>query len=316
MANCLTALCFKMESVDADASGVWLPLIPAGTFQGNDGRTWHNSNPEEIIQRFTKKRPFDVEHATHIKGPKGEPAPAYGWITKLENRNGEIWGYTEWNTEGREMIEEKKYAFYSPAFGHDKESGFVYTVESAGLTNEPNLNVPALNRQEENEMKLSPIVVAALGLTESATEQDAVTAINSLKSEKDIALNRASNIDLSVAVPKETYELALNRAETAEAALKAIQESEIDALVDDAIKVGKVAPANRDMYVGLCRAEGGIEQFKKFVETAPAIANSDPKKSAVVNAEGELSAEEMALCRATGVTPEAWKANRKHKITY
>ncbi|MGY5721631.1 phage protease [Vibrio cincinnatiensis] len=316
MANCLTALCFKMESVDADASGVWLPLIPAGTFQGNDGRTWHNSNPEEIIQRFTKKRPFDVEHATHIKGPKGEPAPAYGWITKLENRNGEIWGYTEWNTEGREMIEEKKYAFYSPAFGHDKESGFVYTVESAGLTNEPNLNVPALNRQEENEMKLSPIVVAALGLTESATEQDAVTAINSLKSEKDIALNRASNIDLSVAVPKETYELALNRAETAEAALKSIQESEIDALVDDAIKVGKVAPANRDMYVGLCRAEGGIEQFKKFVETAPAIANSDPKKSAVVNAEGELSAEEMALCRATGVTPEAWKANRKHKITY
>ncbi|MGT0149990.1 phage protease [Vibrio metschnikovii] len=178
-----------------------------------------------------------------MKGPKGEPAPAYGWITKLENRNGEIWGYTEWNTEGREMIEEKKYAFYSPAFGHDKESGFVYTVESAGLTNEPNLNVPALNRQEENEMKLSPIVAAALGLTESATEQDAVTAINSLKSEKDIALNRASNIDLSVAVPKETYELALNRAETAEAALKSIQESEIDALVDDAIKVGRRLPS-------------------------------------------------------------------------
>lgn len=312
MANCLTALCFKMESVDADASGVWLPLIPAGTFQGNDGRTWHNSNPEEIIQRFTKKRPFDVEHATHIKGPKGEPAPAYGWITKLENRNGEIWGFTEWNTEGREMIEEKKYAFYSPAFGHDKESGFVYTVESAGLTNEPNLNVPALNRQEENEMKLSPIVVAALGLTESATEQDAVTAINSLKSEKDIALNRASNIDLSVAVPKETYQLALNRAETAEAALKAIQESEIDALVDDAIKVGKVAPANRDMYVGLCRAEGGIEQFKKFVETAPAIATNSKVTTTQTSVQAdELDPEEIALCRKMGVTQEEYLKSKQ-----
>ncbi|NAX01444.1 peptidase [Vibrio sp. V34_P3A8T189] len=312
MANCLTALCFKMESVDADASGVWLPLIPAGTFQGNDGRTWHNSNPEEIIQRFTKIRPFDVEHATHIKGPKGEPAPAYGWITKLENRNGEIWGFTEWNTEGREMIEEKKYAFYSPAFGHDKESGFVYTVESAGLTNEPNLNVPALNRQEENEMKLSPIVVAALGLTESATEQDAVTAINSLKSEKDIALNRASNIDLSVAVPKETYQLALNRAETAEAALKEIRESEIDALVDGAIKVGKVAPANRDMYVGLCRAEGGIEQFKKFVETAPAIAtNSNVTTSPDSVQADELDPEEIALCRKMGVTQEEYLKSKQ-----
>lgn len=90
-------------------------------------------------------------------------------------------------------------------------------------------------------MKLPQLILAALGLAETATEQDAVIAINSLKSEKDIALNRASNIDLNVAVPKETYQLALNRAETAEAALKAIQESEIDALVEDAIKAGKVA---------------------------------------------------------------------------
>ncbi|HFG1699838.1 TPA: phage protease [Vibrio cholerae] len=317
MANCLTALCFNMANVDAATAGVWLPLIPAGTFQGIDGRTWNNSNPNAIIQRFTKKRPFDVEHSTHIKAPNGEPAPAYGWITSLENRNGEIWGFVEWNAEGREMIEEKKYAFYSPAFGYDKETGVIYSIESSGFTNNPNLNVPALNRQEENEMKLSQLIAAALGLAETATEQDAVIAINSLKSEKDIALNRASNIDLNVAVPKETYQLALNRAETAEAALKAIQESEIDALVEDAIKAGKVAPANKEMFLGMCRAEGGIEQFKKFVETAPAIANSDPKKkSAVVNAEGELSAEEMALCRATGVTPESWKANRKHKITY
>lgn len=115
-------------------------------------------------------------------------------------------------------------------------------------------------------MKLPQLILAALGLAETATEQDAVIAINSLKSEKDIALNRASNIDLNVAVPKETYQLALNRAETAEAALKAIQESEIDALVEDAIKAGKVAPANKEMFLSMCRAEGGIEQFKKLLK--------------------------------------------------
>ncbi|ABQ20071.1 I protein [Vibrio cholerae O395] len=96
-----------MANVDAATAGVWLPLIPAGTFQGIDGRTWNNSNPNAIIQRFTKKRPFDVEHSTHIKAPNGEPAPAYGWITSLENRNGEIWGFVELNAEGREMIEER-----------------------------------------------------------------------------------------------------------------------------------------------------------------------------------------------------------------
>ncbi|HDZ9236855.1 TPA: peptidase [Vibrio cholerae] len=292
-------------------------MIPAGKFIGEDGRQWINDEPDAVVERFSRKLPFDIEHATHIKGPQGEAAPAFGWMTKVENRNGEVWAFTEFNSEGVELTgEEKKYAFYSPAFSFDK-NGRVIALLSAGLTNQPNLNVPALNRQEENEMKLSQLIAAALGLAETATEQDAVIAINSLKSEKDIALNRASNIDLNVAVPKETYQLALNRAETAEAALKAIQESEIDALVEDAIKAGKVAPANKEMFLGMCRAEGGIEQFKKFVETAPAIANSDPKKkSAVVNAEGELSAEEMALCRATGVTPESWKANRKHKITY
>ncbi|HFG1697241.1 TPA: phage protease [Vibrio cholerae] len=312
MANCLTALCFNMANVDAATAGVWLPLIPAGTFQGIDGRTWNNSNPNAIIQRFTKKRPFDVEHSTHIKAPNGEPAPAYGWITSLENRNGEIWGFVEWNAEGREMIEEKKYAFYSPAFGHDKENGFIYTIESAGLTNNPNLNVPALNRQEENEMKLPQLILAALGLAETATEQDAVIAINSLKSEKDIALNRASNIDLNVAVPKETYQLALNRAETAEKALKAIQDSEIDALVEDAIKAGKVAPANKEMFLGMCRAEGGIEQFKKFVETAPAIATNSKVTTTQTSVQAdELDPEEIALCRKMGVTQEEYLKSKQ-----
>ncbi|HAS3381352.1 TPA: hypothetical protein I6122_004006 [Vibrio cholerae] len=210
------------------------------------------------------------------------------------------------------MIEEKKYAFYSPAFGHDKENGFIYTIESAGLTNNPNLNVPALNRQEENEMKLSQLIAAALGLAETATEQDAVIAINSLKSEKDIALNRASNIDLNVAVPKETYQLALNRAETAEKALKAIQESEIDALVEDAIKAGKVAPANKEMFLGMCRAEGGIEQFKKFVETAPAIATNSKVTTTQTSVQAdELDPEEIALCRKMGVTQEEYLKSKQ-----
>lgn len=106
MANCLTALCFNMANVDAATAGVWLPLIPAGTFQGIDGRTWNNSNPNAIIQRFTKKRPFDVEHSTHIKAPNGEPAPAYGWITSLEIATARF-GVCGIECRGREMIEER-----------------------------------------------------------------------------------------------------------------------------------------------------------------------------------------------------------------
>lgn len=40
-------------------------------------------------------------------------------------------------------------------------------------------------------------------------------------------------------------------------------------MVDDA--AGKIAPANKEMFLGMCRAEGEVEQFKKFVEAAPVI---------------------------------------------
>jgi len=313
----LTALCFNMMALEANAPGIWLPMIPAGNFTGIDGRSWMNPNPDAVVASFTKKRPFDVEHATHLKAPNGEPAPAYGWITKLENRAGEIWGYVEWNAEGREMIDEKKYAFYSPGFAHDPATGIVYSLASAGLTNSPNLDVPALNRKEDDPMKLPKLLTDLLGLAEDASAEQAVVAINAIKQAEQIALNRSNTPDLNKFIPIETHQVALNRATTAETALKAITDKEIDALVQTAIDSGKVAPANKDMYVGLCRSEGGIEQFKAFIGTAPVIATNAQKKPPVTEkGEGELTADEVAMCRAMNVTPESWIASRHHKPNY
>ncbi|QUF67773.1 phage protease [Vibrio fluvialis] len=318
MSKSYLATCFNLSKTTVDALGeeqganaVWLPMIPAGDVIGRDGRSWKNSNPDAVVAAFDAKLPFDIEHSTEIRGPEGKDADAAGWILALENRNGEIWAQVEWTYIGRYKITDKLYSYYSPAFTYNEE-GVITAMSSAGLTNKPNFYVPALNRQEENEMKLPQLILAALGLTEAATEQDAVTAINTLKSEKDVALNRASNIDLNVAVPKETYQLALNRAETAEAALKAIQESEIDALVDDAIKAGKVAPANKEMFIGMCRAEGGIEQFNKFVETAPAIATNSKVTTTQTSVQADaLDPEEIALCRKMGVTQEEYLKSKQ-----
>ncbi|ELL9332570.1 peptidase [Vibrio fluvialis] len=316
--SALTALCFTMSDIQKSEDGFWLPLIPKGMFSGIDGRTWNNSQPELVVARFDKKRPFDVEHSTHIKAPLGEPAPAYGWITKLENRDGEIWGFTEWNNDGQELIDEKKYAFYSPAFAY-LEDGTVLAVASSGLTNNPNLDVPALNRKEDNAMPLPKVILDALGLAENATEQDAATAINSLKSEKEVALNRAASPDLNKFVPKGTFDIAINRAETAESKLAEIHQKEIDALVQTAIDEGKVAPADKAMYVSLCRTEEGVEQFKNFVKGAPQIATNaqvQTPKDKQEGKDGELSKEELALCRTMNVSPESWKANRHHKPNY
>lgn len=308
-----TALCFSMAKavqVESEA-GIWLPMVPAGLFKGIDGRMWNNKNPDAIVASFTKKRPFDVEHSTQLKGPKGEPAPAAGWILKVENRDGEIWGYTEWNRKGQEYIDGEEYAFYSPAFSF-LQDGTVIALVGSGLTNDPNLDVPALNHKEETTMPLSLVIREALGLGENATEQDAVTAINSINQEKDIALNRANQPDLNKFVPKETYDIALNRASTAEGKLAEIHEQDISDLVQSAIDDGKVAPADKEMYVGLCRSESGVEQFKKFVQGAPQIAtNAQVKTPKTPDGKQKLEEHEVAMCRTMGVTEEEFLAAKQ-----
>ncbi|MEZ8102141.1 phage protease [Vibrio bivalvicida] len=304
-------VCFNLSQTVIDGLGneqetntVWIPMIPAGEATGRDGRTWLNSNPDGIVEAFNAKLPFDLEHATEIKAPEGENADAYGWILALENRNGEIWAQVEWNHSGRWAIEDKRYLYYSPAFHYDSD-GVITAMSSAGLTNKPNFYVPALNRQEDELMKLPKLICDALGLKEDATEQEATVAINSLKSERDVALNRQVTPDLNKYVPKETYDIALNRADVAEGKLADIASQEIEDLVQSAIDEGKVAPANKEMYVGLCRNEGGIEQFKSFIETAlPIASNSEVKKPAMKQGDQKLEDHEVAICRKLNLSHE------------
>lgn len=310
------AVCFNLSQTVIDGLGteqdtntVWIPMIPKGEAKGRDGRMWLNSNPDAIVNAFNAKLPFDLEHATEIKAPKGEDAEAYGWILALENRDGEIWAQVEWNYQGRWLIEEKRYLYYSPAFHYDAE-GIITAMSSAGLTNKPNFYVPALNRQEETDMKLPQLIAAALGLAADATEEQGVTAINSLKSEKDIALNRAATPDLTKFIPIETHTVALNRATTAEAQLKEIDDKKVDGLVQAAIDEGKIAPANKDMFVGMCRAEGGVEQFEAFVKSAPSIATNSQVKKPKVEGGSQLDKDELAMCRKMNLTEEEFLASK------
>ena len=82
---------------------------------------------------------------------------------------------------------------------------------------------------------------------------------------------------LASAVPRADFDLAISRAETAEAALaqrqKDDREAEITSAVDEAIEAGKVAPSSRDYHIAACNAEGGLAEFRKFVAAAPAITD-------------------------------------------
>ncbi|MGY3943377.1 phage protease [Aeromonas tecta] len=305
------AICFDMSRMVAEDQSSWLPMIPAGLFSGRDGRSWNNSDPDGMVASFDMKLPFDVEHATETREGNTE---AVGWIVELQNRAGEVWARVEWNAEGNELIEGKKFGFYSPAFDYSPVDGRVVAMSSAGLTNKPNLNVPALNNQEDNPVKLPLIVTQKLGLAEDATAEQVVTAINAMQVQHQVALNAQQ--DPTKFVPAATHQLALNRTQELETKLADIEKGKIDSLVDAAITEGKVAPADKAMYVGLCQTEAGREQFTAWCSRAPVIADDNKVNGQEHQQDGKLSKDELALCRAMGVKPETWLANRHHKPTY
>ena len=158
-------------------------------------------------------------------------------------------------------------------------------------------------------------IAAALGLTAAADESACLAAINSLKQDKQTALNAAHSPNPDQWKPKAEFDAVLARASTAEAALNAVQqqsrEAEITAVIDQAQADGKVIPATRDYYLSCCQEEGGLERFKKALPSMPVIGKAadraDGKPPASQTA---LNAEEQRICTQLGLTPEEFLAAR------
>lgn len=302
----------------ADAVPQKLELIPAGAFTGRDKRSWLNPNPESVIKATrsnNKAIPFDVEHSTHLQAPEGKPAPAIAWIEpdSLELVDGAIWGAVDWNDKGKTLVMNREYRYYSPSFENKK--GIVTLIRSVGLTNEPNLEIPAMNREAETSVLQE--IATALGLDEGAVISDVIDAIKQLKTgsetDNETALNQQGGVPfVSGMVPKESYEFVLNRAESAELALNQQQYTEreevITRLVDEAVTGGKIPPVNRDYYLSMCRTKGGLEEFKVFAKKAPKIVNGDSglfDRSPPVGG-SQLSEDELSICRSFNRTTEEY----------
>jgi phage I-like protein len=315
------SLCFQLPADESD----WWPLVPAGVFSGRDGRTWNNSNPQGVVDFYKAGRadiPLDVEHASEIKGPKGEPAPASGFFKEMKVEGGVVLGRVDLNQLGRGYIDREEYRYYSPALLHD-EQGNVVGISSVGLTNKHNLLTPALNHNQTSEDSIMEkkdldAIRAALGVATDASASVIVGAIGKLKSDHQLALNRAEKPDAEKFVPIADYQLAMNRASTAEQKyadrVKADLEAEAVALVDEAIAASKFHPNSREYHLSTCRMEGGIEQFKKLAAETPAIISDDQnlkdKKPEDTKA-GELTDFEKSLCRQMGHTKAQFLETRK-----
>lgn len=295
------------------AGGVpdWIQLAPAGPeITGRDGRSWRLSDPDAVAARTAAEAQpivIDIDHASETR-PAGEPAPAQGWIEAVEVRDGALWGRVSWTAAGRALMAAEAYRYVSPTFLFDRATREIVRLTSAALVHRPNLQLQALNFQDdetEETVQMDKAICEALGLAANATAADAVVAITALKAEQAKALNAAAHPDPERFVPRADHDLALNRITAFEADEKARQETAITAAVDAAIAAGKVAPASKEYHVATCRAVG-LEKFQAMVGAMPAIAARGEPSVKPAGGTATLTDEQAWACNQLGIDPAVY----------
>lgn len=349
LAIAVAACSFQLPA--GDASKVSIQLTPAGAFNSWDGRElkpgrWNidQAVAAAVIERFgARKNPrvLDYEHQTLHKERNGQPAPAAGWITGLEWREGQgLFGTVELTARARKAINDGEYKFVSPVFTYDQATGDVLDVRMAALTNEPALDGMAplqaaatalfLDHEDLPMNKLLLAVCTALALNAVGTTEDqAIAALDAhFKADPLAGIRKTLGVDakadataICTAIQaRSTAEVdpakfvpvsVVESLKTDLAALTAkVQGADVDALVAAGLADGRLLKAQEEWARGLGKKD--VAALSAYLDTAAPIAaltrtQTDGKKPVVDEANG-LTADELAVCSATGLDPKDFAA--------
>ncbi len=293
---------------------------------------------------------LDLEHLSLDSDGENYDPDAYGWC-KLEVRNGELWAVAvTWTEEGAARLRSKKSRYISPAFHFLTDSGRVTEIYNIAICAVPaTYETPALVAAskrvgkkigtltvEVEKMDIKAIL-AALGLKEDATTEDALAAIKALtdgEGEPDGDETTADDEDetddgedastsrVASAVkglpPKAQAEIlaavASNKVLNARLAKleKETANSARDALI--AANVDKL-PKELEGWAN----EQSVKTLSTYFAKATPVrkdAATPPKHIAGGGSTGEvtLTPEDLKVAKLTGQTPEAFLADKKKVI--
>jgi phage I-like protein len=305
------------ESGAGAAAPEWIELLPAGVFYGRDGRgPFRLEDPAAVIASTTALQmnaglPIDYDHATDFGAPEGRPAPAAGWIRELEVRGGGVWGRVEWTARAASSIVAREYRYVSPVFQFDPKDGAVTRLLRAGLTNNPNLHLTAIAASQvaaadietKDECMEFPTqeLRELLSLNGEATVAEVVAKVRELRAAGDAAATAtgAHAHDPAHYVAIAEFERTLTELN----ALKAERARERAAYtVEEAIRAGKIVPAQREWAIAYCAADA--RGFQAFAAKQPSILGENLGLSGEPPADRRasgLNAAEIAICAQLGL---------------
>ncbi len=292
MEGMLVLVCKELNGVPTEIQVIPYGIdieTPKGPF------TCDEESEQSVVANFAAQQNdmvIDYEHQTLM----GVEAPAAGWIrtAKLVNKGKEgIWAIVDWTERARQYIANKEYRYVSPVFLKRISDNKVIRLINVALTNQPNIDgmVPLINKntafqiehtnqtKEDDTMKE---LLKLLGLAETATEADAIAAVNKLKTPVQIVANKGvltalglaetateAEVTGTIMAMKQSHGQVGTLAQELAGLKTKLGERDAAEVVALAMKEGKITPAQKewaDEY-----AKRNIGGFKVFVAKAPVV---------------------------------------------
>ena len=208
-----SAVALNWEAPEDGSTQVKVQLSPFGEFTLHDGgkrngtvqhcsksafealvANWKASGSPDVL--------VDVDHAS----ARGGSTEAAAWCNALEVDDNGLQGVFNLTPKGLELVKNRSYRFVSPGWTLSPD-GTPVSLCSVALTNRPNLPVePVVNadetggrdpddpnsRKDNPEMDIKKLAVA-LGLSETATEEEVLAAIKAMQDREAQAAAEAAN---------------------------------------------------------------------------------------------------------------------------
>ena len=293
----------------------WIELLePGREIVGRDGRTFINAEPDAVVKSLRAlgmDLVIDFEHASELRAPKGEEAPAAGWVTEYEHRGGgSIWGKVEWTPRGRAAVVNREYRHLSPVIIYSKASGVIHSLGSVALTNRPNLRNTALNSMQggtfpaltEQEIKIATLF---------GNSPEDILKFRVVEAARNAAEARLTSAELKIC------RMLGNRPEEIAAAkgMEAARNAALDSFTEEELKIAAMFGNNpaevRAVMAGAVSRNreqadksDNAETIRKMMGVSQADADRETaRREKQEQATKLLTAEEIKTCEQMGIDP-------------
>lgn len=261
-----------------------------------------------------------------------------------------LFGLVKLTARAKAAIDAGEYLYVSPVFTYDRQTGRVLDVQMAALTNNPAIDgmqpleqraaaTFGIQTEEETMNKLLLAVCTALAIDATATDEDAAVAALNAHFQVDPlagvrkALGAPDDADADSLVatctamrtkaeasgdadPAKFVPLAqFESVKTELATLSAkVRDDDVAVLIEKGLADGRLLPQQKDWATSLGRKD--IAALTAYLDSAEPIAaltrsqtGGQPPEKSAANPHA-LTAGELAVCRASGITPEAFAKSK------